>query len=244
MALRRGRDWFVVWMALLSYVIAGAKNIYPSVKDSVILTKASWYDILLDHFDAQWLDALYASTVCSFSPYTPRAGIFLELEVFDSYQPLPEFFCRFHVPVWYPWSSAIARRYEHLAPLPHQLQEGTTFLTKSPHTSTSTPTPSLPSLAGSSTQSKHITWAEFILKRKQRYEEQVKKETPQQQLVRLARLRNPLKVSTKVFEWQDDDNGNLCWQAVPRRLREDILSTYPSPKVRNLCKHLWPLQVK
>ena len=231
MALRRGRDWFVVWMALLSYVIAGAENIYPSVKDSVILAKASWYDILLNHFDAQWLDALHASTVCSFSPHTPRAGVFLELEVFNSYQPLPEFFCWFHVPVWYPWNSVIARRYEHLAPLPHQLQEGTTFLTKSPHTSTSTPIPSLPPLAGSSTQSKHITWAEFILKRKQRYEERVKKETPQQQLLRLARLRNPPKVSAKVFEWQDDDNGDLCQQAVPMKMCEDVLSTYPAYQI-------------
>ena len=167
MALRRGRDWFVVWMALLSYVIAGAEDIHSLNKDSVILAKAPWYNILLEHFDTQWLDALHASTVCSFSPQTPRAGVFLELEVFDSYQPLPEFFCRFHVPVWYPWSNDLARRYEHLAPLPHQLQEGTTFLTKSPPPSTSTPMPSLPPLACSSTRPKHSTWAEFILQRKQ-----------------------------------------------------------------------------
>ena len=195
MALRRGRDWFIVWMALLSYVIARAKDIYSSVKDSVVLAKPSWYDILLEHFNAQWLNALYASTVCSFSPHTPHAGVFLELEVFDSNQPLPAFFCRFQVPVWYPWSSDLALRYEHLAPLPHQLQEGTTFLTKSPHPSTSTrmsspppfadssstSRPSLPPYASSSTRPKHIIWAEFISQCKQRYEERVKKKTPQQQ---------------------------------------------------------------
>lgn len=238
MALRRGRDWFVVWMALLSYVIAGAEDIYSSVKDSVVLAKSSWYDILLEHFDTQWLDALYASTVCSFSPQTPRAGVFLELEVFDSNQPLPDFFCRFQVPVWYPWSNDLALRYEHLAPLPHQLQDGTTFLTKSPHPSTSTrmsspppfadstSRPSLPPYASSSTRPKHITWAEFISQRKQRYEERVKKETPQQQQRRLARLRNPPKISAKVFEWTEDDNGVLCRQAISTRMREDVLCTY------------------
>ena len=51
MALCKGRDWFVVWMALLSYAIAGAKSIYPSFKDSVLLAKQPWYDILLQHFD-------------------------------------------------------------------------------------------------------------------------------------------------------------------------------------------------
>jgi hypothetical protein len=226
MALRRGRDWFVVWMALLSYVIAGAENIHASVKNSAILSKPSWFDILLQHFDIQWLEALYSSTVYSFSPYTLRTGVFLELEGFDSYQPQPEFYCQFHVPVWYPWSSDVARRYEHLAPLPHQLQEGTTFLTKSPQTLTSTPTRSLPPLAGSSTQTKHNAWVEFISKRKQHYEERVKKETPQQQQLRLTHLRNPPKTSAKVFEWLEDDNGDLCRQAVPKSMREDILSTY------------------
>ena len=245
MALRKGRDWFIVWMALLSYVIASAEDIYSSVKNSVVLAKPSWYNILLEHFDAQWLDALYASTVCSFSPQTLRAGVFLELEVFDSYQPLPEFFCRSHVPVWYPWSNDLALRYEHLAPLPHQLQEGTTFLTKSPHPSTSTrmsspppfagssstPRPSLPPCASSSTRPKHITWAEFILQRKQYYEERVKRETPQNKRIRLDRLRNPPKTSAKVFEWIEDDNGVLYRQPVSKKMREDVLGSFKASQI-------------
>ena len=86
--------------------------------------------------------------------------------------------------------------------------------------------PFLPSIAGLSSPSKHITWAEFISKRKQRYEERVKKETPQQQQVRLGCLRNPPKISAKVFEWQEDNNGNLCRQPVPKKMRGDILSSY------------------
>lgn len=240
MALRRGRDWFVVWMGLLSYVIAGAEDIHSSVKDSLTLCKPTWYNILLEHFDVQWVDALYASTVYSFSPQTPRAGVFLELDVFDSNRPLPEFFCRFHVPVWYPWSDDLARRYEHLAPLPHQLQEATTFLTKSPRPSTSTPIlsppsfagssstsmPSLPPFASSSNHSNPITWAEFISRRKQRYEERVKTETPKEQQIRLSRLRKPPVVNTKVFEWTEDDNGVLIRRGVSKRMNEDVLSYY------------------
>ncbi|KAF8809169.1 hypothetical protein BYT27DRAFT_7095022, partial [Phlegmacium glaucopus] len=51
-------------------------------------------------------------------------------------------------------------------------------------------------------------------------------ETPQEQQVRLARLRNPPKVSAKVFEWLVDDNGDLYWQAVPKKMHEDILNSY------------------
>ena len=114
-----------------------SQNIFSSVnlKDSVTLSKPLWSDLLLEHFNIQWLDALYASTIYWFSPQMPCAGIFLELEEFDSNQPLPEFFCRCHVLVWYPWGSNLARRYEHLALLLHQLQEGTTLLTKFPHPS-------------------------------------------------------------------------------------------------------------
>src|SRR5277367_2504026 len=135
MSLRKSRDWFVVWMALLSFVIAHAEDIYPKVKDSASLAKTHWHDLLLQHFNPQWLDALLASTVCSFSSDTPRAGVFLDLPVWDSNRPPPEFFCQFNVPVWYPWTTEMANqsKFAHLAPLLHQLQEATTFISRSPH---------------------------------------------------------------------------------------------------------------
>ena len=40
-------------------------------------------------------------------------------------------------------------------------------------------------------------------------------------------LRNPTTVSTKVFEWTEDDNGILCQQAIPMRMCKDILHLYP-----------------
>src|SRR5271169_535504 len=76
MSLCRGKDWFMVWMALLSFVIAHAKDVYPTVQNSVRFAKTHWHDLILQHFNHQWLDALLASTVCSFSPHTPRTGVF------------------------------------------------------------------------------------------------------------------------------------------------------------------------
>ena len=122
MSLRKSRDWFVVWMALLSFMIAHAEDHYYTInQDSVTLAKTHWHNLLLEHFDPQWLDALLASTVCSFLPDTPRARVFLDIAVYDINRPPPEFFCQVHVPVWYPWSAEIAKesKFAHLAPLPH-----------------------------------------------------------------------------------------------------------------------------
>ena len=99
---------------------------------------------------------------------------------------------------------------------------------------TSSLPPSSPSrlpLGGSSSRPKRITWAEFISRRKERYEEAVKRETPQQQQVRLSRLRNPPKVSAKVFEWVEDENGDLYRQATSKKMREDNLGNYPARQI-------------
>ena len=238
MSLRRSRDWFVVWMALLSFVIAHAESIYPTLKDSVNLARTHWHDLILPHFNRQWLDALLASTVCSFSPYTPRAGVFLDLSVYDSNRPLPEFYCQFHVPVWYCWTAEMANqpKFAHLAPLLHQLQEGTTIISKSPHPLTCPPLPQSSVVspqppAVSSSWTKSVTWAEFLTRRQKRYDERVQKETSQQQQVRLGRLRNPPKASTKVFEWVVNDNGDLFREAVSKKMREDVLADYPARQI-------------
>ena len=31
------------------------------------------------------------------------------------------------------------------------------------------------------------------------------------------------KVSAKVFEWLVNDNGDLVWEAVPKKMHEDVL---------------------
>jgi hypothetical protein len=238
MSLRRSRDWFVVWMALLSFVIAHAQFIYPTLKDSVNLAQTHWCDLILLHFNHQWLDTLLASTVCSFSPYTPRAGVFLDLSVHDSNQPPPEFYCQSHVPVWYCWTMEMANqpKFAHLAPLLHQLQEGATIISKSPRAPTHPPLPPASVVspqppAVSSSRTKSVTWAEFLTRRQKRYDERVQKETPQQRQVRLGRLHNPPKISAKVFEWVENDNGDLFREAVSKKMREDVLADYPARQI-------------
>ena len=105
-------------------------------------------------------------------------------------------------------------KFAHLAPLLHQLQEGTTIISKSPHPLTCPPLPrssvvSPQPPAVSSSWTKSVTWAEFLTRRQKRYDERVQKETSQQQQVRLGRLHNPPKASAKVFEWVVNDNGDL-----------------------------------
>jgi hypothetical protein len=238
MSLRKSKDWFVVWMALLSFVIAHAEDIYPIDKDSVRFAKTHWHELILQHFNYQWLDALLASTVCSFSRHTHRTGVFLDISGFNPNQPPTEFFYQFNVPVWYCWSTEVANQPElaHLAPLPYQLQEGTTIIMKSPPPLIPTPLPpsevtSSPPPAASSSRPKSAIWMEFLTRRQKRYEERVQKETPQQKQVRLGRLANPPKLSAKVFEWVVNDDGDFVRQAVPRKMREDVLGDYPPSQV-------------
>ena len=147
-------------------------------------------------------------------------------------------FYQFNVPVWYCWSTEVANQpnFAHLAPLPYQLQEGTTIITKFPHPLT--PTPLLPSsvisslpLATSSSQPKSVIWVEFLTHCQKHYEECIQKETPQQKQVWLACLANPPRVNTKVFGWAVNDNGNFIWQAIPKKMHEDVLVDYPPSQV-------------
>lgn len=220
MAMRKGRNWFVVWMALLSFVIALSETIYSNKRDSVFLAKRGWYDILQEHFDCQWLEALAASTVYSFSSHTERAGVFLDLMLKEEVQPEVDWFCKYNVPVWYRWDHQLAKnpKYSHLAPLPYQLQESTTTIARSP----------LPSALPERPTRNHDTWLQFLTNRQARYDERIKTETDHQKQVRLSRLQNPPKRSAKVFEWVHNSDGDLVRESVSAKMREQTLSFYPT----------------
>ena len=227
MAMRKARDWYVVWMVLLSYVIAQAESIFAGQKDSDLSSTLGWYKILQEHFDLQWLEGLTASTVYSFSPHTERAGVFLELISKEKMQPSVEWFYYYHVPVWYAWDQHIARNpeYSHLAPLHYQLQNSTTTITRSPtpHFSASRP-PEHPA-------PKPLTWLQFLFKSQARYQEHILKETDRQKQVRLSRLLNPPKRTAKVFEWVRNSAGDLIRESVSARMREETLGFYPTNQI-------------
>ena len=70
--------------------------------------------------------------------------------------------------------------FAHPAPLPYQLQEGTTIIMKSLYPLMPTAVTSSLSPAASSNWPKSVIWVKFSTHCQKHYEEHVQKETPQQ----------------------------------------------------------------
>ena len=81
--------------------------------------------------------------------------------------------------------------------------------------------------AASSSGPKSVIWVEFFTHCQKNYEEHIQKETPQQKQAWLSCLANPPKLSTKVFEWVVNDDGNFIWQAIPKKMCEMSLMIIP-----------------
>ena len=129
------RDWFVVWMGLLSFIISEIQ--FRSLSHDI----PDWFTFLVDQGVSQpWLNSLFQSSVCNSSPNCPRVGLFIdwlakEIPTF----PL-ELFQQANVPVWYPWTRELAKLVSrtpslaNLRPNAEKLQTATTFLTRLPST--------------------------------------------------------------------------------------------------------------
>jgi hypothetical protein len=118
-------------MGLFSYVIAQGITRVARTQHLEHTAVPDWFQFLADKGVEQiFLDGIRSSTVCSFSEHTPRAGIFINLQAIDHFQPSVDWFCYFHVPIWYRWGQLEARAAEtnpeftRVAPLPWQLQTG------------------------------------------------------------------------------------------------------------------------
>jgi hypothetical protein len=130
------RGWFSQWMAGLSYAIAISKSLKNESLDDMW---PAWFTFLSEQrFTQIWLSGIRSSLVSTFTPSVDRVGVFLQLIHPHREQPSVDWFCRYSIPVWYPWSQReieAARsdpRLARFAPAPYQLQEATTFLSKSP----------------------------------------------------------------------------------------------------------------
>jgi hypothetical protein len=150
LSLQKSKAWFGVWLAILSFNIAVAECTRASLNDSSPLIEPPWQDLILEygedlHMDRVWLDMLLDTHVANFSPDVSRAGTFIMLDAVEVYNVAPsvDWFVEYRVPVWYEWSAVHASQvhYQRFAPLEYQLQEATTFRTKSPSLAPSTPTP-------------------------------------------------------------------------------------------------------
>ncbi|CAA7258811.1 unnamed protein product [Cyclocybe aegerita] len=79
------RDWFIIWMGFLSYLIAQSRANpfnWPDCKQKDWGQKGAlpkWYMVLRQEgFPEDWLSGLLTSDVCDFSRRTPRAGIVVD----------------------------------------------------------------------------------------------------------------------------------------------------------------------
>lgn len=130
------RLWFSQWMAGMSYAIAISKTFKNERLDEIF---PYWLTFLSERgFKQVLLSGLSSSLVSTFSPSVTRVGVFLELLHSNREQPSVDWFYQYSIPVWYPWrqreieASRSDPRLARFAPSPYQLQEATTFLTRSP----------------------------------------------------------------------------------------------------------------
>ena len=238
-----GRDWFVIWMGMLSYLIAIVDNHRTSTLDDAVPT---WFEILATlGFDQGWLSGIHSSTVCSFSPFTPRTGVFVHLCEEDRSLPPIDFFCKYHVPVWYPWGPQQEKRaanhhwFTAYAPLPEQLQAATSSLVRIP-----SPPPrsrvrpnTAEGSAPTSEKKARQTWHEFFAARDKRHAEMEKRESTSNRQKRLNRQQKPPTKKTKVFRWlvsldHDADPDQRFRTLITRKEHDDWLDYYSSEQKR------------
>ena len=231
-AFKRSRDWFVVWMGLLSYLVAAGESNY-SKKQHLELTPPRWFEVLANAgFEQTWLAGINSSTICSFRRETARAGVFIHFTPVDKDQPSIRWYCHYHVPVWYRWGDAEKCCAEKdpqlalLAPLPEQLQVGTTMLVREP--------PSIPH--PDATRKKYLPrpWQAFFARRDKLNARRMQTETPVERQRRLARARDPPTISAKVFEWNWtlDEPSQLVREPVLKSMRFETLGNYTANQKR------------
>jgi hypothetical protein len=228
------QDWFTVWMELFSFVVASSEAIAAEKQEVLNKSIPRWFEVLADAgFDQTWLVGVNLSTICSFQPNTSCTGAFVSLFPSDRQQPMIPWFCSFHVPVWYRWGrdevQAITKNPElvQFAPLPEQLQSGTTLLTWEPL--------GKPSMQGhgikQSTEDTRLPmWQDFFTVHDALNAQNLALETSAHRQQCLQREQQPPTTSAKVYKWTPsmEDPNVLARQPVAKDLRFETLYEYPA----------------
>ncbi len=156
-AIHKSKEWFAVWTALFSYMIAMSEVKENEVHDYSHLSKKGWADYLYEQgFQITWLESVMDSMVFDFGADLIRSGAFIHLSNQSSLQPPVNWFCTYNVPVWYPWGPEQASHpgFSKFAPPTDLLQASTTTIAKSPsHSEQSSVQESKTTTAKSSSQS-------------------------------------------------------------------------------------------
>ena len=237
LGIAASRDWFLMWMALISSKIADIETFHDD-----------WFTYLVGQECPQdWLSAVQSSMICDFSWHCPRVGTFLNIQDPEPEQPCVEWFYSWDIPVWYcprPGNP----KFGHLQPPSHILQLATSFLSKAPFPSQaqSPPLVQSPLRAQSSppptkysgreyakAQQAYIAtkpWGAFFTARVVKIQERLANETPTDRQNRINREKKPPTKSAEVFlwEWSADGAIELVRTRVSKREREHILGNYSS----------------
>lgn len=237
------RNWFGMWMALISFLIAQTQTYYQLEAEE----RENWFTVLSERGMPQsWLSGLQTSEVATFSSNNARVGVILDFLSNLPRQPPVEWYCYFNIPVWYPWSKRHEKAtharpdLEHLRPPVHILQEIHTFLSRTP--SMTTPLSTSPNIAAK--DSHHMTdkefsdardavlcsepWTKFFDVRKIRNALIMAKEGPIDKERRLNRERLPPQASAEVYRWEWSESNPLEFVRVrvSKRERMDVLESH------------------
>ncbi|KJA21984.1 hypothetical protein HYPSUDRAFT_202479 [Hypholoma sublateritium FD-334 SS-4] len=246
-AITKSREWFSVWLALLSYLIAKAEAKEVELAPYQNLAKKNWAEFLLQQgMDWTLLDSLISSIAFCFDPKLQRTGAFIDLQCKDDSQPSVYWICSYHIPVWYRWGDEEASdpSLADFGPYIHQLQLGTTFLTNIPtrityeeeeSNITGPPEISVAPLSNASVRHNQglPAWQIFLDQRKALTRRMEQTETEREREIRLARARKPPTKTAKVFCWFKDNDTNLyIREQVSKKWREDTLGDYSAKQIR------------
>lgn len=200
-AEKRCRNWFAVWMAMVSFGIAVAE-ISDGHGEANMVPK--WYYDFVRHTDEPTLSGI-RQQLGQFTESFSRAGVFVDL--CDSQeQPTVDFFVHLNVPVWYRWGpkeESHARNnpnyWQRYFPPAHLLQKAHSFLIVDPV------------LLQAVEADADRPWIAFFADRETRATGPMPRKKP----------------TLKIFHWEKDLNSGI-WNriAVVRRFARETLAEY------------------
>ncbi|KAH6877446.1 hypothetical protein BKA70DRAFT_1448133 [Coprinopsis sp. MPI-PUGE-AT-0042] len=256
------RDWFLVWMGAISFLIAYSKAPNTSQARSLAVIpfpngSEPWQEYLHTFQELlRFVQELATSSVVGYTPEAQRVGIVVDfVEKEDPYQPAVDWFFSFGIPVWYPWDAsandfAMKHHLTHLIPPTDMLQQCCpSFLhtpsalpavstRQAPSSSDQAPRPSssdqppAPGRGSSDAASRAAQIATII----QEFEARVDAEAA------ANRARKPPEVNAEVYEYTADYEtpGKLVCEKIVKSSRRDTLGQYHENQCRYFPElNLW-----